>query len=333
MSFASFGNLSVFDHNLNTWKTYKNRLTQWFIANDVNNGNDPIGVKRRAILLSALSEGTYKLASDLALPKELQEVPYEDIVSLLDSHFTPKQIGFSERHKFYAATQQEMESPAQWVARLRGLTAQCNFSNLEETLRDRFIMGMLPGAEKEKMYVQDLAGFTLAKAVNLAESLRGARAAAISAAGAPPAPPAALDHEQLFKIAQPSGTEDRRGGKVKCSVCGYTNHKAESCRFANYTCRKCNIKGHLRRMCKKVNYVSTVACEVNEDDDDDGKLFNIRTIKGEPLVETVLINGQKLRFEIDSGSAVTVMSEGTYKSHFKDMALKRNYKKINKLHW
>lgn len=69
----SFGNLSNFDHNMQTWKTWRCRLTQWFIANDINAVKDPAGVKRRAILLSTLSESTYKLAADLVLPKEVEE--------------------------------------------------------------------------------------------------------------------------------------------------------------------------------------------------------------------------------------------------------------------
>ncbi|CAG4936901.1 unnamed protein product [Colias eurytheme] len=175
MSFSNMSILSNFDHNLQTWKTFKSRIAQWFIANDIDAVKDPLGVKRRAFLLSALSDSTYKLASDLALPKELQEVPYEDILRLLDAHFTPKQVGFGERHKFYSAEQLPTESTQQWAARLRGLTAYCNFSNVEEVLRDRFIMGMLPGPEKEKLYVQDLAELTLARAVELVENLRSAR--------------------------------------------------------------------------------------------------------------------------------------------------------------
>lgn len=150
MANTNFGILSVFDHAVQNWKTYKGRLTQWFIANDITDE-----VKQRAVLLSALSEGTFKLAADLALPKDLKNVPYEDIVTLLDTHFSPTQVGFSERHQFYADTQQPTETPSQWAARLRGLTAWCGFSNVEETLRDRFIMGLLPGIEKEKLYAQN----------------------------------------------------------------------------------------------------------------------------------------------------------------------------------
>lgn len=287
---------------------------------------DPEGIKRRAILLSALAEGTYRLAADLAQPKTLEAVPYEDIVQLLDTHFTPKQVGFGERHNFYAAAQWPTETASQWAARLRGLTARCNFYNVEEALRDRFIMGMQPGVEKEKLYVQDLAGLTLAKAVELVENLRSARAAAAAstaAAAATDVPAATSAAEQeLYKI-------ERK--KVKCSVCGYSNHESRVCRFANYTCKKCNVKGHLRRMCKSVKYVQKD--EVSEGDDDDGELiictnYNIRSLKGEPLVETVCINGKSLRFEIDSGSAVSVISEKMYKSHFNSVPLSRTNKRL-----
>jgi hypothetical protein len=95
MSFT-FGMISTFDHTQQTWRTFKGKITQWFIANDIDAIKDPLGVKRRAILLSALAECTYRLAADLALPKTIETVPYEDIVDLLDNHFTPKQIGFGE---------------------------------------------------------------------------------------------------------------------------------------------------------------------------------------------------------------------------------------------
>jgi hypothetical protein len=322
MSFT-FGMISTFDHTQQTWRTFKGKITQWFIANDIDAIKDPLGVKRRAILLSALAECTYRLAADLALPKTIETVPYEDIVDLLDNHFTPKQIGFGERHKFYSATQLPTETASQWAARLRGLTAQCGFTNVEEALRDRYIMGMLPGAEKEKLYVQDLAGLTLAKAVELVENLRSARAAAAASSNV-------AEHE-LYKIARSDSRSTNKGAKVKCSVCGYSNHSSAECRFANYTCRRCHVKGHLRRMCKSVKYVKKD--EVSEGGDDDGEsrlhsLNNIRSLKGEPLVETGTINGVELQFEIDSGSAVSVISDKTYELHFSNVPLSDTNKRL-----
>lgn len=307
MSSVQFGVLTGFDHNINTWKTYKGRIGHYFVANDINEQTDPTGTKRKAILLSALSEGTYKLVSDLALPKSVETVPYEDILKLFDGHFTPKSVGFGERHNFYAAAQEAGESHSQWAARLRGLTAQCGFLNVEEALRDKFIMGMCPGLEKEKLYVQDLTDLTFAKVVEMAQNLSCARAAAVASAAGVAAVPVTAADAQLFRIS-----ENRRSGsikKVKCNVCGFTNHKSSECKFANYVCKKCHIKGHLRKMCTKLNYVEV---DGSDDGEDDGKLYYIRSIRGEPMVETVSIHNNLFKFEVDSGSAVTVISEGYY---------------------
>ncbi|XP_063534924.1 uncharacterized protein LOC134744907 [Cydia strobilella] len=259
MSSANFGVLDTFDHNVQSWNSYKGRLQQYFIANDIDNTKDATGIKRRAILLTALKEETYKLTADLVLPKQLDSVPYEDIVALLDNHFTPKRVGFGERHKFYVAVQQAGETHTQWAARLRGLTAYCSFSNVEEALRDRFIMGLLPGLEKEKLYAQNISELTLAKAVEFAENIRCARAGA-TAAGITPV------SGDVFKIAS-NKQLNKSDEKVKCSKCGYTNHKVSECRFTNYVCKKCKVKGHLGRMCPSVKYL-----DINYDGEDDDVL-------------------------------------------------------------
>lgn len=316
---VTFGILSTFDHLAQQWDSYKSRLNQWFIANDINNDTDKSTVKRRAILLSALSESTYKLASDLALPSKVEELGYVALIKLLDGHFTPKRCGFAEKSTFYAATQQPGESHTQWAARIRGLAAHCGFKNLEEALLDKFIMGMAAGHEKDKLFALDQQELTLAKAIDMAESVRCARQAArvatgVSSAGAPaPAGP-----DAVFNIFQ----------KDKCSVCGFTNHKTNQCRYKNYKCKKCNTKGHLRKMCTqggKVKYVE----EGTVDEGDDGMCFyNIRCVKGKPMTERVSISGLCLEFEIDSGSAVSVVSEKTYNSYFKNIPLSATNKKL-----
>ena len=313
---AHFGILSSFDHNTQSWQNYKQRISQWFIANDVDDARDPQGVKRRAILLSALTDSTYKLAADLALPKELTQTPYEDILSLLDRHFSPKKCGFGERYNFYAATQGLEETFSQWAARLRGLTTHCGFLNVEEALCDRFVMGTLPGPEKDKLFACDLQVLTLAKAVDLAESVRSARKGAAASSAASAQSPSSS--EALFKIAttnEPSASAN----KEKCSVCGYKNHKTSQCRFANYTCKKCNVKGHLRRMCKKVNYVGNDGS--SETDDDGRRIQKIYSRSGEPMTIIVSIQNIKVKFEVDTGSAVTAISEKMYRKHFESFPL------------
>ncbi|KAJ0171196.1 hypothetical protein K1T71_013395 [Dendrolimus kikuchii] len=301
---TSFGIISTFDHTVQSWNTFKCRLTQWFIANDINVKTDAEGSKRRAILLSALSDGSYKLAADLAVPQDLQEVAYDTILKLLDDHFTPKRYGFTERYNFYAAVQQPGETHTQWAARLRGLAAHCNFGNVEEALRDKFVMGIMAGPEREKLFSQDIKELTLSKAIDLAENVRSARTAAAVAAP--------VSQQDIFKIV------NNQKSTAVCAVCGRKNHSTTECRFSKYTCKKCKTKGHLQKMCKNVNYVAARdTCE----NDDDGKCFNIKTIHGEPMTEWIIINGLSLQFEIDSGASVSVISDVTYKKYFNKIPL------------
>ncbi|XP_022829117.1 uncharacterized protein K02A2.6-like isoform X2 [Spodoptera litura] len=315
---TTYGVLSTFDHLSQDWNSYKLRLNQWFIANDITSETDKATIKQRAILLTSLCESTFKLATDLALPNKVEELGYEAIVKLLDDHFTPKRFGFAEKSIFYAATQRPGETHTQWAARIRGLATHCAFKNLEEALLDKFIMGMVAGREREKLFVQDQRELTLAKAIDLAESVRCARQAS-----AQPAPgvcaASAPGPDVVFSISK----------KEKCNVCGFTNHKSDQCRFKNYKCKKCNNKGHLRKMCPNERKVKYVGEGTVDDGDDDGECFyNIRCVKGKPMTERVMISGLALEFEIDSGSAVSVISKDTYNIHFKRLPLSATNKKL-----
>lgn len=105
MAKITVGALSSFSHEIQEWSIYKDRLEQWFLANDIAEETDKLGSKRRAILLSNLAEATYKLVRDLALPKQVGVLSYDEVVNLLDGHFKTKKCTFAERYKFHSATQ------------------------------------------------------------------------------------------------------------------------------------------------------------------------------------------------------------------------------------
>ncbi|KAL4720816.1 hypothetical protein ACJJTC_014987 [Scirpophaga incertulas] len=156
-------------------------------------------------------------------------------------------------------------------------------------------MGMAAGHERDKLFVQDQRELTLAKAIDLAESVRCARLASSLALPAPVSGASgygAYNPQPVFNISK----------KEKCS--------------------------HLRKMCPNECKVKLVS-EGAEDDGDDGEsLLNIRCVKGRPMTETVCIGGLILEFEIDSGSAVSVMSENTYLRYFKEVPLSATNKKL-----
>jgi hypothetical protein len=237
MAKISVGVLSTFNHENQDWVIFKDRLEQWFLANDIVEQADDksTGAKRRAILLSTLAECTYKLLRDLALPQQLGTLSYADVVLLLDGHFKPKVCGFAERNNFYSAMQFDNENLSDWAARVRGLALHCGFSaaTLDETLRDRFVLGMVQGPERDRLFTEVMSCLTFSNALQTAESVRsarrGARAGAAGAAG--PGAPAADKELGVHKMAAsraPASTGARPyvSTGVSCSACGYRGHSA-----------------------------------------------------------------------------------------------------------
>lgn len=342
MSKVSVGSLNSFNHENQDWSVFKERLEQWFLANDLESAEGKPKIKQRAILLSSLSESTFKLVIDLALPNKITTLEYDNIVKLLDDHFEPAKCGFAERNRFYTSTQQSEEQLATWAARVRGLAVDCAFpaSCLNDLLRDRFVLGMSPGPERDKLFTTDMAELTLGKALETAQGIRSARLG--SAVTSSPLP----EQPVYYKVVQSAGERAARSGggprgqrstsgsgpgaavvapatsvSVKCVVCGYTGHQEDTCRFKRYKCGKCGERGHLRRVCGQ-RKVQQHFIEVELDDiGDDGKHYicNISSKSGEPIRESVLVNKVKLNFEIDTGSAVTIIPEKVYNYHFKSL--------------
>lgn len=326
MAKLSFGSISVFNHEVQEWYLFKDRLEQWFLANELEDSEDKSKRKRRAILLSSLSENTYKLVRDLALPTDVGTLNYEDVVKLLDEHCTPATCGFAERFKFHSATQHMNEGLAEWAARVRGLAAHCNFLStaLDEALRDRFVLGMQPGPERDRLFTQPMAGLTLSEALKLAEGIRCARQGASQAVPGAGAFGAAQGQAAAAPVLKMAAAAPRR--EDTCPACGYSGHNTGTCKFTKYKCKSCGVKGHLRRVCPKRGIKHNfIECGENDvDDSDDGKrlIFHIKSARGEPMLESVLVNGITLPFEIDTGAAVTVISEETYNKYFSKTRLK-----------
>lgn len=67
-----------------------------------------------------------------------------------------------------------------WAARVRGLAVDCAFpaAGLNELLRDRFVLGMRQGPERDKLFTMDLAELTLSKALDTAQAIQSARVGA-----------------------------------------------------------------------------------------------------------------------------------------------------------
>ncbi|CAK1585215.1 unnamed protein product [Parnassius mnemosyne] len=352
---AYIGNVPNFDYKNSEWSIFKGKLTQFFKVNNISGDN------KSAILIANFSDETYRLVRNLAYPREIATLSYGELVELLDKHFEPKHSSFVDKARFYGATRNPGEPLGEWAARLRGLASYCNFGTaLETVLLDRFVLGLGTGPERDRLFEQDISSLSFAKALEIAEQAaytREAKALVSSETGIN------IKEEQVYYSAGESsrrsggnrwrssggmhvGAADdsgssgsgrasvsRNGCKEevtnRCGVCGLKTHSAEKCRYRTYRCQKCGIKGHLKKMCKvRVNNINTVT-EETESDGDCGdcmecRLHNMRYEILAPITVVVNISNKNFRMEVDSGSAISVMSEQFFLHYFPTVTL--NYK-------
>ena len=92
--------------------------------------------------------------------------PYDEIVTLLTNHLSPKSLIIAERFRFHKRHQHEGETATQYIAELRKLSEYCNFgANLNDSLSDRFMCGLK--AENIQKRLLSEAELSLKKAVDM----------------------------------------------------------------------------------------------------------------------------------------------------------------------
>ena len=128
---------------------------------------------------------------------------------------------------------------------------------------------------------------------------------------------------------------------LQCYCCGKANHKAPECRYKDSVCSKCKKRGHLAKVC--CNTKSTLSQSRSEPSQtntvipeaqapEEYQLFSIleegTRNHAKPLTVLVNINDQSVKMEIDTESAVSIMSESLYSSVFETANLQETETKL-----
>ena len=113
-------------------------MEQYFQANDVQDAG-----KQRAILLTCCGASTYRLIENVLAPHRPTEVPFDEIVTQMRTHFHPTPSETVQRYLFNSRSRRPGESVSLYVVELKKLAEFCNFgATLEPMLRDCIVCGI-----------------------------------------------------------------------------------------------------------------------------------------------------------------------------------------------
>lgn len=322
------GRMDSFDSAAEDWTTYIERLDQYFVANDIPNS------KKVAVLLSVMGAKTYNLLRSLMTPDKPADKSYTAIVTALETHLNPKPLVIAERFKFHKRNQLKTESIAEFVAELRRLSEHCSFGrNLLDSLRDRFVCGLInENIQKRLLTEKDL---TLKRAIELATSMEAAAKGATELQQQ-------MAQECHVHECNVHKIDKRQQKSDACYRCGKKSHTPAECWFKDKECNKCQKTGHIQKMCKtkmrekvkekkfhkrkdkqrEMHDIET--CSSDTDSAQDLACFDVCSLKRPNrgiIWVSPKVEGKTLTMELDTGSALSVISKKDYQAHFSHLKL------------
>ena len=213
------------------------------------------------------------------------------------------------------------------MAGLRALGQTCGFgATLEDMIRDRLVCGVNDDKIQRRLLAVTETKLDFKKALELAGGIETAEKNARelqSRTRAGRSPPRNLT--DLNKIDTPSS--------MVCYRCGKPGHKSAQCRFKTARCHNCGKEGHLARVCRGGKGVGGGARKGQPRFHDQVKLVEdpaehpLNQIVADlrrPICVEVELDRLSLNMELDTGAAVSLMSEKTYRKMFPVMSLQES---------
>ncbi|UYV72243.1 K02A2.6-like, partial [Cordylochernes scorpioides] len=311
-----------YNEKTETFETFYERLEQFLILEEA--GDE----KKKAYLLTLMGSKTYGVLKNLCSPILPKDKTFDNLIDILKRHFSPKRSIVVERFIFFKRMQLKEESISDYLVKC--LASSCNFGNfLEDSLRDKMVCGLYNAKIQNRILSE--GDISLAKVIEIALSME-----------------AAEKNTKLFHLEQGEDCVDklRMERKVesnfqngKCKHCGKL-HK-ELCRFKEAMCFKCNKKGHIASICwssrrnlrQHQNQPGNIH-QIGDQEEEEGYVQKIISVtipeykinfasSDPPYLMELKVEGNFIKFEMDTGSGLTLISEKDFKNSLQHLKLEK----------
>ncbi|XP_071575575.1 uncharacterized protein [Temnothorax nylanderi] len=316
--------IDTFDPATTDWKRWLQRFTA---AAKIFKVSDE---QKVMYLLHFIGSTAFDVICNKLAPTDPYTVSFNTLVDSLTEFYALVPLEIAENFRFYQRKQRDGESIKDFVAALHKLSVHCNFGTyLKTALRNQFVFGL--ASHRAQSRLLEMKDLTFDKAVQVATAMELSEKDAqqlqsgsttVNYMGAKdkkaerkfqPKRKASTKSTKAENKAVQSNTNKSRVNtmsNVSCFRCG-GKHLANKCTLdRNIKCNNCGTPGHLQKVCMSAKRSNTNQIEE--------VLLLEHTEFRDKFFETLMVDGRPLRFEIDSGAAVTIVSTRTLREHFQN---------------
>ena len=297
-------------------------------------------VQRRALLLHSAGEDVQEIFETLADTGAAAD--YAKAEKALNDYFIPKVNSTYQNHVFRSMEQQDGETVAQFVTRLKQVVKDCDYGDQSDNqIRDQVVQRCKSHALRRKL-LEKGENLTLALLLKTAATYEAVQSQLASMEGGQHTVNFIRDSRR--EAQQRKGKEPGKESKEACYRCGNVGHygRDPNCPARGKTCKKCGGANHFAQQCKtkspkpvkprssgklkdtkkKVRYVQDV------DEDEDEYAFIVKSASQPGKIE-VFIGGILVEMVVDSGASTNVIDKHLW-SKLKHEKIECVSKKSNK---
>ena len=314
--------MSVSGNVQENWNYFKEQWENYLVASGLK---EKTGEVQIATFLVVIGKECYQVYRKLALTAA-QKANLKAIIEELEKYFRPKSNVTYERFIFNTGRQEARENIDEYVNRLRGLSATCEFGELAESLiRDRIVLGAKHSSVRSRLLTEE--NLTLEKSIAICRSYELAQKQIKTIDNQAP--------EEANRIEKKTGYDRYRAPKLhpnqerkleQCKFCGGRHERDKrKCPAYQAKCHICHKQNHFARMCRNKPQSSPArrihAIENRESDSDHELAYRTEEAytagsKKKWFVSLkVSLPGKKftpLRCQLDSGSTCNTVSYKDY---------------------
>lgn len=354
------GMIGTIDH-YHVGKSFSNYIERFEIMCNLNKVKPE---EKKQWFISLSGDDVFDEIKLLFPKKNVEDLDYDEVIKKLKCRFDKTEPALMHRYKFYNKFQGPAESSENFVLAVRLLAESCNFKEFkDEAIRDRLIFGLRNKKLQRKILLEDEIAVEALEKMIINDEEASQRTREIvdpNDTGAVLSVKHRLGQRSDDYVGRRSaqrGRQFRSGSRSQDRSASRSRSRdrhnvpargrSDWNGHKNAVCNYCKRVGHIRKNCWFLSNSSVKLVKQEDDsasvppfdkfnrvrisessDESDINCMKIGDDKSDPCLVEVKVQGRKLLMEVDTGSAVAVISEKLYKKRFHSMDIKLCSKRL-----